>query len=221
MRHIIYDLDGTLVDTREGIIMGIQQALESQSVEFCVQSLNYIKIGPPIPQILADLCPAANAEEKKRMYKVFRNYYDSEGWKLSQLYDGVLTVLKQLDDNQLIQYVVTNKPKFPATQIIESKQITRYFKRLISPDYYSLGFTSKIEMLSWLLKEEKMTKDKTCYVGDTLGDAEAAYLCGIKFIGVRYGYGDFSEMKEKTPTEYISHFLELMDCIHNWNCSNN
>lgn len=219
MRHIIYDLDGTLADTREGIIMGIHRALESQSFEICTQR-SKIKIGPSITRMLAEICPAASAEEINQMHIVFRNYYDREGWKLSCLYDQVPAVLKHFDDSEIIQYIVTNKPTYPTTQIIESKQITRYFKRLISPDYYNLSFTSKTEMLSWLMKEEKLTEDETCYVGDTLGDAQAAYQCGIKFVGVSYGYGEFSEMKEKTPTDYISHFSELIDYIHNWNCSN-
>lgn len=56
-------------------------------------------------------------------------------------------------------------------------------------------------MLSWLLKEENMTEGETCYVGDTLEDAQAAYQCGINFGGVMYGYGEFLGMMEKNPNK--------------------
>lgn len=97
MRHMIYDLEGMLANTREGIITGIYHAIESQNSEICMQN-------------------------------IFRKYYDREGWKLTSLYGGVPAVLKHFNDNHIFQYIVTNKPKHRTTQIIESKQLTRYFK---------------------------------------------------------------------------------------------
>ena len=209
---LIFDLDGTLVDSRVGLIRSFQEAIEKVMPDIDMHNLE-VQIGPTTRVIFRRAFGNASEQTLDRLESAFRAIYDTRGCMGSSLYPGVMETLNQLSESGTLMYIVTNKPRVPTWKIMEHLKIKGFFTAVVTPDTRSPVFKNKIESLDFLITQYHIPFGDCIYLGDTEEDQLAAAACGVRFIGIKYGYGTFSEPIKKN--RLLGNFSELIDLLNN------
>jgi len=197
--HVIFDLDGTLIDSRRGILDSLDFVNHKifKGVLVCSES----HIGPPIAEMLRGFFLDISIEEAE---VEFRQHYDSQGWRGYQLYKDVDIVLTHLLSQDYKLSIATNKPKIPTYKIIEDSGISEYFDNIVT--FNKLEYSSKSDMVKKIMDQ---VNDECIMVGDSYDDLKAANDNKIQFINCSYGYGKVSEYYGQKVNE----FSELMKVL--------
>ena len=146
---IIFDLDGTLVDSADGIQMSVDRAVQ-QVFEGRVAPDIRSRIGPPIRRIFSQSLQIEDEDVLTKLEQQFRFAYDSDGWKKTALYPGLTETLKELTTLGLKMFVLTNKPGAITGQILHSLSIADQFVEVLSLDSMASRPTSKAEAAGFL-----------------------------------------------------------------------
>lgn len=203
--NLIFDLDGTLVDSLAGIEASIRHAAGGRQLPPL-----RAQIGPPIAQMFWRMWPTLTETEHANLLKAFREHYDTEGCRDACLYPGVEETLKHLRKRGAILFVVTNKPIFPTRLILQGRGILHLFHDVISPDKRSPPFASKAEAVRVLRDQYQLNPAATAVVGDGLDDREAAAAAGFAFILASYGYGSAAGEGNAGALATLNSFSELV-----------
>jgi phosphoglycolate phosphatase len=188
MRNVIFDLDGTLVDSIPGIQWSVDAALAACAMPPRTCSLRPL-IGPPIREILSALTAAKEPVLLDGLVSAFRSAYDSEGWRKTTCQPGARNALENLFAAGCRMWVVTNKPGRASREILRELGMMSFFLDVVSPDSRTPPFNSKAGMLVNLLECCALNRAATIMVGDTLEDCRAAEEAGIACAFVPHGYG--------------------------------
>jgi phosphoglycolate phosphatase len=178
LRHIIFDLDGTLVDSLPGIAYSIQAALRACGFPPVAQDLAPL-IGPPVRDILATVSGASGGGLLDRLEHSFRASYDAEGWRRTVCLPGVPNMLWNLMTSGIDLYVATNKPALPTKRILRELNLDGFFNEAACRDSRKPSYASKAAMLLDLLARHEMDPAACLMVGDTAEDWRAAEAAGI------------------------------------------
>jgi phosphoglycolate phosphatase len=187
-RHVVFDLDGTLVDSLPGIQWSVEAALAEAGIPMRHRNLKAL-IGPPIRQILAELSGVLNGPALDRLERSFRASYDSAGWRRTACQKGAATMLRGLAAQGVSLWLVTNKPAAATGRILGQLALAGFFTETVCRDSRAPAFESKAEMLMDLLRRRGLRSTETLMVGDTLEDARAAEAAGLACGLVPHGYG--------------------------------
>lgn len=210
--NVLFDLDGTLVDTFPGIEEAALTAIREVMPDSRVPALRDF-IGPPIREIFSQALGQDNPEILDRLGKRFRALYNGETWQNCSPYRGVLETLISLRRSKVRGFVVTNKPTIPTMSILMHLQMNEYFDDVVSPDSRQPAFKSKTEMTDYIITKHALVKGKTLLVGDSLDDALAAQSCELRFVAVTYGYGKAGQGNGRQGSHVIGEFSELLNLI--------
>lgn len=200
-KYIIFDLDGTIIDSGKGIINSIQYALTKYGIK--EDNITKLKsfIGPPL-KAQFQACYGVSEVETDKLVKLFREYYVPTGIWQNVVYAGVLDLLKSLKQEGEHIMMATCKPEPFAKKIAEQHKILDYFD-FIGGSLMDEERTSKAEVLQYVLQSNHIYNlDEVVMVGDTKYDIIGAKQFAIKTIGVTYGYGSKEEL-EKIGADYI------------------
>lgn len=192
IENIIFDLDGTLVDSLPGIEYASRFAVDSIFPNRGSFELRPF-IGPPIRDIFRRIFPDIEGNELETLVKGFRKAYDNGGWQKTILFDGVKDTLIKLENLKIRNYLVTSKPKLQTEKILDLLKIKNHFVDVVCPDSITPAFPSKFDAISYLIAKHGLDNEKTLSVGDTNEDKVAAITCGIRFAAASHGYGYFEE----------------------------
>jgi phosphoglycolate phosphatase len=192
IENIIFDLDGTLVDSFPGIEYASRCAVASVCPKRGSFDLRPF-IGPPIDEIFHLLFPDIAKMELETLVKEFRKVYDNDGWQKTVLFDGVKETLTKLQDFKISKYVVTSKPKLPAEKILDLLNIRSLFVDVLCPDSATPAFPLKSAAIACLITKHGLDHEKILSIGDTNEDEVAAKTCGVRFAAASYGYGIIQE----------------------------
>jgi phosphoglycolate phosphatase len=195
-KNILFDLDGTLIDSAPGIEESFYFAYIKVYNTSCPQSITTF-IGPPIDQVLTAVNGETNLEIINRFVDAFKQHYDIEGHKKSKLYDDVELVLEVLLKNKLNVFIATNKRVKPTKLILEYLSIVKYFNDIYCPDIEAFKFKNKTELIAHILKTNSLLINETIMIGDTIHDGLAADENKLDFALVEYGYGHHENYKYK------------------------
>lgn len=187
VRHALFDLDGTLVDSLPGIAWSVNQALRANRVAPLSRDLRPL-IGPPIRDILAAVS-GADPALLDRLEAAFRASYDSAGWRRTVCHEGVPDMLWRLLTSGVELWLVTNKPAVVTGQILRELKIAAFFKEIACRDSRTPPFASKAETLRDLLQRRGLAPAQCLLIGDTAEDWHAAEAAGIACAIVPHGYG--------------------------------
>ena len=196
--HLFLDLDGTLIDSCEGIYYSYIKACNHLFIGCPELKTFRQQIGPPIENIFSYFNPQSTLADVENFKKIFRAIYNEEGVKLSKCYEGVALQLDSLSKKfDLTLSVITNKPTDPAISILKSHSIFSLFKSIIGSDYlryHHIGgpFRDKSQAIVYAINKYAADKSCTIYVGDTISDLKAAQAAGIHFAAATYGYHNWS-----------------------------
>jgi len=203
---LIFDLDGTLVDSKKGIIESFNFAFKKifkKLPEFEISDL----IGPPLNEILNKIDNPTKNQEREFLIE-FKKHYDKYGYKNSYLYDEVLDELSQLKSKKITLFVATNKRLKPTLLILKKLNLHGFFKEVICSDSF-VRKISKTKMLKTIYNKHNHNISKFLMIGDTVHDFIASKNNKMEFIYVEYGYGkiDLSSVNSVKKISEIINYL--------------
>ena len=193
-KHILFDLDGTIVRSDLGITKGVQKSLEHFGI---YEELDYLKkfVGPPMVESYTNFY-GFSLEQYKEALDVFHDYYRSVGIFECELYEGIEEMLDSLSKEYKL-YVATSKPEREARRVIEHFGLDKYFTFVGGSDGdFNTKRATKTAVIEYVLETNKiMDRGFAIMVGDKSHDIVGAGNAGLKSIGVLYGYGDLEEFE--------------------------
>ena len=200
-KYILFDLDGTLTDSQEGITKSVQYALSFYDI--FEEDLTKLRcfIGPPLKEAFCENYGFSEEVALKAIER-YRERFSELGWAENALYPGVKETLEKLRAKGFILAVASSKPEFFVNKILEHFGIKDYFKAIVGSELDGTR-SSKYEVVQEAMKRLKLTAEdkKLCVlVGDKIHDVEGAHICGIHCIGASYGFGSAEELQE---AEYV------------------
>lgn len=196
---IIWDIDGTLLNTQEGLVSAYMYTIKKLALPTkTAQEITHF-IGP-VPQNVFKDKFGMSAEKAQNAADIFRERYKNNDLLKACLYDGIVDVLQVLKKEGIKQAVATNKRQDYASDICHYFQLDEYCFPILGPD--NISSKSKADLIRECMKS--LNVNTAVMVGDTNSDKEAANQAGIDFIGVNYGFG-FSNISNyaDTPLEIL------------------
>ena len=191
-KTILFDLDGTLTDSGEGIINCAILALEHFGLPVPSREAMRVFVGPPLDEsFIKHGVPADKAEEAVAVY---RSRYIPVGKFENTPYPGIRELLEHLKSEGHKLYVATSKPEQMSVDILEHFDLAKYFD-MICGATMDTSRTNKEAVIAYLL-EQNGRADNMVMVGDTKFDVIGAKAHGIPTIGVSWGYGEVADMLE-------------------------
>jgi len=209
---VIFDLDGTLIDSAPSILASFESALKRAGVQPLVPFTNSL-IGPPLRQTLSNLTGITNDAELNTLVGYFKDSYDSEGYKSTRVYDGVEYILAPLSEKMIPMAIATNKRKVPTNKILDLLGWSSYFEIIGTLDSITPPYPDKATLIGALLDEMSLDTSMTLYVGDKREDGVAADMHSMSFIAAGWGYEDWGEIKihsgwqvDLSPADFVKRF---------------
>lgn len=197
--HILFDLDGTLTDPKEGITKSVRYALGHFGIQ--VDDLDSLCpfIGPPLTDSYKKYFGFSD-EQAWQGVLVYREYFSRQGWYENKEYPGIREMLKALKAAGKILLVATSKPEEFAVRILEHFKLAEYFDFIGGADMEETR-SRKGDVIRYVLEEcglgcGQEAASKAVMVGDREHDVLGARECGLTCIGVLYGYGSRKELED-------------------------
>lgn len=193
-KHILFDLDGTIVRSDLGITKGVQKSLEHFGIYEDLDDLKKF-VGPPMVESYTNFY-GFSLEQYKEALDVFHDYYRTVGIFECELYDGIEEMLDSLSKEYKL-YLATSKPEREARRVIEHFGLDKYFTFVGGSDGdFNTKRATKTAVIEYVLETNKiMDRGFAIMVGDKSHDIVGAGNAGLKSIGVLYGYGGLEEFE--------------------------
>lgn len=187
--NVIFDLDGTLVDSAPSILACFTATLAAHGIEPLIPMSDAL-IGPPLRETLQKLSNIEDPNRLELMIEEFKQHYDTKGYKATKVFPGVDSMLNDLHVAGFRLHIATNKRLKPALLILDHLGWSKLFKSVFASDSQTPSFTSKSAMLEALIVSESIYRSQAVYIGDKSDDRRAAFNNGLEFIGASWGYCD-------------------------------
>ncbi len=188
---LIFDLDGTLIDSAPSILSCFALALDEEGFTPRVPLTSAI-IGPPLMETLAILSGTNQPETLARLAAAFKRHYDVTGYQQSVVFPGVSETLHALVAEGAQIHIATNKRLFPTEKILAFLQWDKLFTTVYALDLPQYRFKTKAEMLAQQLLDIA-PQAPVYYVGDRQEDRESAEKNHLPFLAACWGYGGFAD----------------------------
>ena len=208
MKYIFMDLDGTITDSREGITNCFEYALNHFGIEVENKAELEQFIGPPLRKSFMDGY-GFDEETAELAVKKYRERFIPTGMFENVVYEGMEQALKKLKDAGKVLIVATSKPEHMAKKILAHFGLDIYFDDICGSND-DASRNEKDEVIRYALEKQGITElSEVLMVGDRKFDVIGAAKCGLKCMGVLYGFGDREEL-ETAGAAYIAETVEDM-----------
>ncbi len=211
---VLFDLDGTLTDSGEGITRCVQYALRKE-FDIRVENLHELDcfVGPPLKEQFMSYA-GLNEEDAERAIRAYRERYRTRGIYENRLYDGIPELLAALARRGMLMAVASSKPTEFCREILRYFGIEQYFRVVVGSEMNGER-TRKSDVVEEALRQLGMTgmKRQAVLVGDRLYDVEGAKEAGIGSIGVTFGYGSREELENAWPDCIVDNTRELENVL--------
>lgn len=206
-KSIIFDLDGTLTDSKEGIIDSLDFSLECFGIKIERERLEKY-IGEPLFKIYRELLKTENKEKIDLAVSLYRKNFEDKGMYKNKVFDGIYELLDVLDRSGKNLFLATIKPTRFAIKILEHFSLIRYFKYIMGTEMDGSN-ASKEVLINSILNKFSIQKSSVVMVGDRKSDFEGAKFNSIDSIIVCYGYIDENEKDLIKPTFFVNTVSDL------------
>lgn len=176
---LIFDLDGTLIDSCDSILICIAETLRAISRRPQVK-IEASLVGPPLLNVFSKLLSVEDHSIIEVAVDKFKDLYDSIYFDYCKPFPNAAEYFSgpQIKRN----YLVTNKRRIPTDKILRKFGWATYFDKIYTSDLYTTDMPDKRAVISKILESSQLRKDRCVYIGDTVEDQKAALLAGISFL---------------------------------------
>ncbi len=192
-RTLLFDLDGTLTDPKDGIVRCIRFALDRLHVEYAESDSLEWCIGPPLHESFAKILGDGRSALVPRAVALYRERFGAVGLFENRPYDGIGTGLDALGASFTLR-VATSKPTVFATRILEHFGLDRHFASIHGSELDGTR-TNKGELIRYILDTHRIAPEAALMIGDREHDIRGAQVNGMRGIGVLWGYGSEQELR--------------------------
>lgn len=193
-QHILFDLDGTLTDSQEGIMNSIEYAMKHFGIRVEDRSQLRPFLGPPLADSMEKYYGFDRDKGQEFVVK-YRECFDQRGWAENRVYPGVEAMLQALREHDCRLYVATSKPETAARRILKHFELSHYFEYIGGASLDS-SRVHKGDVIRYVLDTNQLTAGAVMMVGDRENDVRGAKENALECIGVLYGYGDRRELEQ-------------------------
>ena len=208
-KAILFDLDGTLTDSGEGIINCAQYAFQQMGYPVPPREEMGVFVGPPLWDTFEKF--GIPKERTDEAVQIFRSRYVPIGKFENTPYPGIRELLEALGAEGNLLYVATSKPEITAVEVLEHFDLAGYFDRICGADLEKKR-NSKDAVIAYLLNMTGSDAEMVM-VGDTEYDVLGAAAHGIPTIGVSWGYGDVAAMEKAGAKAIANSTEELLEML--------
>lgn len=213
-RLVIFDLDGTLLNTISDLGVAVNFALESNGFPGHPLGAYRMMVGNGVRRLVERALPSEhrNAATIDSLLTSFRKYYDAHLWDFTTPYDGVPELLAELADRQIAVAVASNKYESAVRRLVDHFFNATAFAAVCGQIE---GYPPKPDpsIVFRLLNEFPMPKAEVIYVGDSAVDIETAYRACVDSIGVTWGFRPTHELANANPNFLISNPADILNCL--------
>lgn len=203
---VIFDIDGTLLDSAAGIIAGFAYALRAVGIEPPSEDTLRGDLGPPIETMLRTL--GVPERDVGTGVHAYRSFYRTGGLQQAAPYPGVVDLLDELERRGVLLGTATAKRTETAQAILEHHGLSHYFLVVNGTDDVR---TSKTDTLAYTMELMRRSEPSSMVmVGDRHYDIVGAHACGVVGVGVTWGYGTADELRRAGADHVIDQPVELL-----------
>jgi len=211
IKYVFFDLDGTIIDSSEGIFNTWDYTLKTLGLELRDRDSLRKYIGPPLEDSFAKEF-GFDEEKVKEAVAIYRKSYGEKGVYETELYDGIKKLIMELASNGFNVILATSKRQSFSEETLERYGLKEYFY-FISGAMVDGTRGKKADVIKHVLENAKIDNmDECIMVGDTIYDVNGAKANNMKCIGVTYGFGLEEDLKE-AGADYIAHNMEELKKI--------
>ena len=212
MKAILFDLDGTLIDSSEGITKSTQYALAHYGIIENDLSKFYKFIGPPLVASFKKYYDFSE-EQAVEAVAVYRERYNKIGLFECSLYPGVRECIEKLKAQGYLIGMASSKPEVSCRRILEHFGILELFDDVVGATFDG-RIDTKEEVLNEVMRRwSDVPKDEMCLIGDTMFDVEGANQVGIRTVAVTFGFGNVQKMVEAGAVAVCDDMEKLPDIV--------
>ena len=198
-KYLLFDLDGTVSESAEGIRASLEYAINTLGAPMPDLSDYTRYVGPPLIDTFLNLV-GLDPETAKRGAQLYRDYYNEKGKFLNRVYKGIPELLGRLREEDVKMCICSSKYELFAEEIIGILGLSGDFDAVCGSNIDG-SRKDKKDLIPYAVAclggDFERDRERTVMLGDTWYDAKGAKLCGVDFIGVRYGYGKTADMEEQ------------------------
>lgn len=210
--YILFDLDGTLTDPKEGITRSIAYALEKLNATSLDEQTLESFIGPPLMESFCEVC-GFDHDKAEKAIEYYRERFQQVGLYENKVYPGIEALLSELKKKGAKLAVATSKPTIFAEEILNHFNLKQYFDVVVGSNLDGTR-SAKNEVIQEALKQLSFPpKEKVVMIGDRKYDMIGAKKEGISSIGVCYGYGSQEELKMEEAMHIVQDIQMLSDYL--------
>ena len=214
-KYIIFDLDGTILDTTEGVIQAVKTTIKELKLDMPNDTILKSFVGPTM-QSSFERHFNQDKETALKNANLFRKNYRNSLF-IAKPYKGIIETLAFLKQNNYKLALATNKSHQNAMDIITKFELIQYFDFALGSDLE--GKLTKTDIVNKCMKELNAKKDETVLIGDSGADSKGAKEAGIDFIAVTWGFGykeeDKLDKSFSSPQKLLKYFKEEQLCLKN------
>lgn len=212
INSIVFDFDGTIIDSQEGIEFCLRKTLAAYEIPFPNKKNIKTIIGLKLGELFENVIPPEKKEIIPELVAQFRLLYKSEGIKRSKIYQGIPEILAQLRKKKINLYIVTNKPLFFTIMLCKKFKIESFFNGIMGTQLSSVS-QSKDEFIRDMKNKNLISEKNSCYVGDMPSDIHLARKHSLYSVGALYGYSKKEDLIKIKPDLLISSFSDLINYL--------
>ena len=200
---LIFDLDGTLTDSKPGIVGCLRKVLDARNMGDQGPLDRFV--GPPVEEWTRELLPQASEAARIELARDYRACYDREGWSNNSVFAGVRAMLAELYREGFPLFVCTSKQQHFAVRILDLFELSGLFTAIYGDKAEFLSH-SKTDLLASLLREHALDPGNSWMIGDRIYDIQAARANRVRCLAAGWGYGPAEECAQadliaSTPAE--------------------
>lgn len=212
-KNILFDFDGTLFDTGEGIINAVKYTIDKLKLKSIDKETIKRFVGPPLVESFMNVY-GFDKEYATLCAKTFREYYSQKGLFECSPYNGIKNALLELKDNGYLLFIATSKPTVFAKDILVRNNMDNIFVDVIGSNLDN-SRSKKAEIIECVIDNYHLNKIETIMIGDKSNDIVGANNNSIDSVGVLYGYGDYQELAKEKATYIVDDIVALRNLFIN------
>lgn len=214
IKTILFDFDGTLVDSAPGIVKTMEQTFLRMGVTVPEESAIIATIGLPLDQAL-QMLGGLSDEDTKKATLIYRDIFTIYEVNYIKTFNHVVSTLNRLKELGIRMAIVTSRESTSLNIIVDSQGLTPFFETSVTG---ADGYKPKPapDMVLALMQRMNLKGEETLVVGDTTFDIEMGNSAGCRTVAVTYGYHSKEKLSNVKPTFIINSFDELPNIVEDY-----